>query len=155
MNSKAIIVTAPENFINPEWVDHTAIFLAGSIDNGVAPDWQKEVLEALQDQNVMLMNPRRKDWDPKAGDDEVEKQVNWELDAMEHANYVIMYLAEGSKAPISLLELGLEAQSKRILVAAHPTYYRRVNVRVVCERNNIPLFETLEELIEAISDKIK
>lgn len=155
MSDKATIVTAPDSFTNPKWVDHIAIFLAGSIDNGVAPDWQKEVLDALRDQNVMLMNPRRKDWDPNAGDDEVELQVNWELDAMEFANYIIMYLAEGSKAPISLLELGLEAKSERILVAAHPTYYRRVNVRVVCERNNIPLFETLEELIEAISEKIK
>lgn len=155
MSDKAIIVTAPESFHNPEWVDHVAIFLAGSIDNGVAPDWQKDVLEALRDKNVMLMNPRRKDWDPNSGDNEVERQVNWELEAMEYANYIIMYLAEGSKAPISLLELGLEAQSGRILVAAHPTYYRRVNVRVVCERNNIPLFETLEELIQAISEKIK
>lgn len=153
--NKAIIVTAPEDYTNSEWIDYTAIFLAGSIDNGIAPDWQKEVLAALKDKNVMLMNPRRKDWDPKAGEKEVETQVNWELNAMEYADYIIMYLAEGSKAPISLLELGLEAKSERILVAAHPTYYRRVNVRVVCERNNIPLYESLEELIQAISKKLK
>jgi len=153
--SKAVIVTAPENYVNLKWVDHTAIFLAGSIDNGIAPDWQKEVLLALKDKDVMLMNPRRKDWDSNAGDKEVELQVNWELDAMEYANYVIMYLAEGSKAPISLLELGLEAKSGRIIVAAHPTYYRRVNVKVVCERNSIPLYETLDELIQAITEKIK
>lgn len=150
----AVIITAPETFEIPEYIDHTAVFLAGSIDNGIAPDWQKTVLAELKDLNVLLLNPRRSDWNPLAGPSEIREQVNWELNAIEYADHVIMYIAEGSKAPISLLELGLLCQDNRLMVAAHPTYYRRVNVEVICEKYNVPLFDSLDKLIKAIKYKL-
>jgi hypothetical protein len=38
------------------------IFLAGSIEQGVAEDWQKQVTAALNGLNYCLYNPRRPDW---------------------------------------------------------------------------------------------
>jgi len=152
--SKAVIVTAPDSYLKPEHIDKMAIFLAGSIDNGIAPDWQKKVLEALGEHNIMLMNPRRKDWSQNAGPEEVQKQVKWELEALEYADLILMYIAKGSKAPISLLELGLHAKEERLVLAVDPAYYRRVNVEVVCGKYNIPLYETLEELIKHVKSNI-
>ena len=40
------------------------VFLAGSIDNGRASNWQAEVSAALANAGVVLLNPRRADWNP-------------------------------------------------------------------------------------------
>lgn len=152
--SKAIIVTAPEMFQKPENLEKYSIFLAGSIDNGFAQDWQKNAIQQLSNENVLLLNPRRSNWNSNAGSDEVREQINWELDALDYVDMIIMYIAENSKAPISLLEMGLNAKESKILVSVHPSFYRRINVEEVCKRYNIPLYETLEELIEAVREKI-
>lgn len=39
------------------------IFLAGSIDMGKAKNWQQEIEDKLKDEDVILFNPRRPDWD--------------------------------------------------------------------------------------------
>ena len=39
------------------------VFLAGSIDMGSAVNWQKQVVDALKEENVVVYNPRRDDWD--------------------------------------------------------------------------------------------
>ena len=151
---ESIIVTAPENFAQHEHIDKMVVFLAGSIDNGIAPDWQKVVLRELNEHKVMLLNPRRADWNPDAGPEEVRAQVNWELEALEYSDLILMYIAKDSKAPISLLELGLFAKQQRLVLAVHPTYYRRVNVEEVCRKYQIPLYETLEELIGHVKANI-
>lgn len=62
---------------------------------------------------VLLLNPRRDDWD--AGwkqditDPQFFQQVSWELNGLDRADHIILYFVPGSKAPISLLELGLYA----------------------------------------------
>ncbi len=54
-----IAVTSPES-----WEGTTKrIFLAGSIEMGKAIDWQSEVVNALADTDLTLLNPRRADWD--------------------------------------------------------------------------------------------
>jgi hypothetical protein len=73
--------------------------------------------------------------------------VNWELDMLDAADIVVMYLAPGSKSPISLLEFGLCARSAKLKVCCPQGFWRRGNVEVVCMRNRIPLFETLDDLI--------
>ena len=105
--------------------------------------------------NVLLINPRRKDWNPNAGPDEVRLQVKWELEALEFSDLILMYISEGSMAPISLLELGLYAKDNKLVLAVHPTYYRRVNVEEVCKKYEIPLYETLEELILHVKNNTK
>ncbi len=39
------------------------IFLAGAIDMGQAEDWQTKVSEAITQFDVLVLNPRRDDWD--------------------------------------------------------------------------------------------
>jgi Nucleoside 2-deoxyribosyltransferase like len=95
--------------------------------------------------------PRREDWDgswrQEAADPRFFEQVSWELDMLEAADIVVMYLAPGPRSPVSLLELGLCARSGKLRVCCPPGYWRQGNVEVVCLRYGIPLFAALEELI--------
>jgi hypothetical protein len=128
------------------------VFLAGSIEMGAAEQWQQRVVDGLSDVDaVVILNPRRPDWDAawrqEAADPRFLEQVSWELDMLEMADVVVMYLAPGTRSPVSLLELGLCARSGKLRVCCPPGYWRRGNVEVVCQRYGIPLFAALDELI--------
>ena len=75
---------------------YKTVFLAGSIEQGKADDWQTEIVEKLKDENVIFYNPRRDDWDASWDQDSENKelvgQVNWELDALEDADLIVMYI---------------------------------------------------------------
>ncbi len=81
-----------------------------------------------------------------------------ELDALDAADIIFMYFSPNTKSPISLLELGLYANTKKMLVCCPDGFWRKGNVEVVCERFDIPLFNNLnhatEYLISMISKKI-
>ena len=66
---------------------------------------------------------------------------------LDAADIVIMYLAPGTMSPVSMLELGLYARSGKLRVCCPLGFWRRGNVEVVCLRNHIPLFETLDDLL--------
>jgi hypothetical protein len=140
---------------SPETIPETKdlkIFLAGSIEQGTAEKWQEKVVEALLDMNVLLLNPRREtwdaSWDENKDNNEFRAQVEWELDALARANYIVMNFDPDTKSPISLLELGLYADSGKLLVVCPEHFWRKGNVDIVCEKYHIPQFETLPELIK-------
>ena len=64
-----------------------------------------------------------------------------------------MYLADNSKSPISLLELGLYGPQGKMLVCCSNKFYRYNNVKCTCEKYNIDLFEStdLKEISEEIA----
>jgi len=127
------------------------VFLAGSIEMGQAEQWQEQFVNAMSDlSDLVIFNPRRDDWDSswrqRADDPQFFEQVNWELDMLDAADIVVMYLAPGTRSPVSLLELGLCARSGKLLVCCPTGFWRRGNVEVVCLRHQIPLYDTLEDL---------
>jgi nucleoside 2-deoxyribosyltransferase-like protein len=132
------------------------IFLAGAIDQGKAVDWQKEVATALSEFDVLVLNPRRDDWDSSweqsKDNPELVKQINWELDAQEAADMVLFVFTKDSKAPITFLEMGLFAKDKDALVCAETGFYRMVNLEVVCERYSIPIYHNLESMLEDLKN---
>jgi hypothetical protein len=128
------------------------VFLADSIEQGTAPDWQAEVVHALVDRDVVLLNPRRAGWDPKLrqhpSEPQFHAQVQWELDQQEAATLVAFYFAPGTQSPITLLELGLAARyAGKCVVACPPEYWRYGNVRMTCERYGMELVLGLPELV--------
>ncbi|MDF2639184.1 MAG: hypothetical protein K0R64_2168 [Novosphingobium lindaniclasticum] len=145
----AAVVTSPEAL--PSVHDRPRVFLGGSIDMGSAPDWQRQVIEALRAEDVVLLNPRRPDWNPKwkpeASEPEFRRQVEWELAALDSADVVILYLAPGSQSPVSLLELGLHARSGKVVLLCPPGFWRKGNVDITGERYGITQVESLDELI--------
>ena len=134
------------------------VFLAGSIDNGRATDWQAEVSAALADMDVIILNPRRADWNPawQSSTDEPEfvRQVRWELEALEQSDVVLMYFAPGSQSPITLLEFGLYARSGKLLVAAPAGFWRKGNLDITGDRYGVPRFDDLQALIAAVKQRI-
>lgn len=129
------------------------VFLAGSIGgssiNTLTPDWQSIVVDKFKESNITFFNPRRDEWDLSWKQEQKEsnfnEQVNWEMNNLEDSDIIFMYLAPDTQAPISLLELGLNAASGKMIVVCPDGFWRKGNVEIVCTRYNIPLFNTLEE----------
>lgn len=149
------IYKAPEN-IEARSASLPSVFLAGSIEMDKAVDWQKDC-EAVLGSSHNVFNPRRAFWDSswkqEASNPQFNEQVNWELNALEQADTIIMYFAEGTKSPISLLEFGLYAQSGKMKVVCHQDFWRKGNIDVVCARYNVPQYETLTELLTELTQK--
>lgn len=134
-----------------------SIFLAGSIEMGRAEPWQAAVEQALADLPVAILNPRRDAWDAtweqSINHADFRGQVEWELDGLERADVVAMYFAPATKAPITLLELGLVARSGRLIVCSPVGFWRRGNIEVTCSRYEVPLVEELSQLVTILRTK--
>ncbi|TAE17717.1 MAG: hypothetical protein EAZ95_05990 [Bacteroidetes bacterium] len=144
----------------PEPVDwanqRPKMFLAGSIDNGSATDWQAELIAELEKKSlpIDILNPRRKQWD-STWDTSTQnplfvEQVSWELEGLERAQYNIFYFAPKTLAPITLLELGLHGRQGKSIVCCPEGYWRKGNVDIVCQRYGITQVENLQALIAKI-----
>lgn len=130
-----------------------SIFLAGSIEMDKAVNWQKKCEELLSGQFV-IFNPRREawniNWKQSIENENFKEQVEWELNALEKADIIIMFFAENTKSPISLLELGLFAHSGKLKVIVEKNFWRKGNIDIVCRKYNIEQFDNLDELIDNI-----
>lgn len=127
------------------------VFLAGSIEMGKAEHWQERVVRELSAYDVEILNPRKDDWDStwvqSADNAQFFQQVDWELDAMERADLILMYFAPECKAPITLLEFGLHAKDRRLLLCCPDGFWRKGNVDVVCLRYGVTTVKDLSTLI--------
>jgi hypothetical protein len=125
---------------------------------GKAVDWQAQVTRELNDLDIAILNPRRDDWDSTWVQDisnaKFNEQVTWELDMQDEADVIVMYFDPKGQAPITLLELGLYAASGKVIVCCPEGYWRRGNVQMVCDRHNLPLVETIEEMIELARERL-
>ena len=153
INEDAEIVKAPEKFE----LNKKSIFLAGSIEQDTAENWQDRISRELQDKDIIILNPRRDEWDDSweqtKENKQFREQVEWELDAQEKADLIVMYFDKNTKSPISLLELGLFGRDKgKMIVCCPDGFWRKGNVDIVCERYGINQVETLEELIDYLKE---
>ncbi len=153
-----------------------SIFLAGSIStgktdkpDGQAEEWQKKITDAIKSMpkaaisNVHIYNPRRDEWDPSwemsIDDKEFADQVEWELEHLEAANLIVMYLQPGTLSPISLMELGLYAKDvyairKDMIVLCPEGFHRKGNVDVMCMYFDITIAKDMDDLIKKIKARI-
>ncbi len=125
--------------ITPEIKNYKSVFFAGTIDNGDSVNWQQELTnEFSKDSEIIIYNPRNKHWDKNTSD--IDYQIKWEQEHLDKSDLIVMVLLDDSKSSISLLELGLYAQSKKIIVFCSNKFYRFDNVKLTCEKYNIPLY---------------
>jgi len=147
------VIYAPQPFV-PQG---RSVFLAGTIDQGTVT-WQETVIKSLSHLPITILNPHRPDWDLSWVQDiscqPLREQISWELDMLEGADVIALYLAPEKPAPISLLELGLFARTGKMIVACPDGFYRKGNVQVVCQRFGVELVNSLEELIEGIEARL-
>ena len=134
------------------------IFLAGSIEMGKADNWQERLVKSLTGERCVILNPRRDDWDSswiqEIDNPQFREQVEWELSAMNRANIIAMCFDPATKSPISLLELGLYADSGKLIVYCPEGFWRKGNVDIVCRRYKIPMMVSEEDLILTVKGKL-
>src|SRR5271157_1027896 len=157
-----IEVKAP-NRVQGHYNSHMKIFLAGSIEMGTAEDWQSRVVKDMVGYDIVILNPRRDNWDSSwvqsAENPQFVEQVTWELDQMSDSDIVIFYFDPTTKSPITLLELGLTVGqgNQQIIVCCPDKFWRKGNVDIVCSRlpQHVSLVDTYEDLIKSIYQLLK
>ena len=129
---------------------HTALFLAGSINNGASQDWQAQVVEGLKDlPDLVIYNPRRPNWNPNLAEEDemgLRRQIRWELEHLREADLVFFYFDEAGFSPVSMLELGFclpvfcpYVKRGNLIVTAHPQAPRRTNLEITLWDFGFPL----------------
>jgi hypothetical protein len=131
-----------------------SIFLAGTIDDGNSIDWQSNLIDKIletehsRSEQLIIFNPRRKNWNKNATDEEKYAQINWEFVNLNKADLIILNFLSDSKSPISLLEMGLFADKKKLIIICPKEFYRYHNVSYIAQKYNLPFFNTIEEIYE-------
>lgn len=153
----AQVVVSPDAL--PAAHDRARVFLGGSIEMGVARDWQADLIAALAEEPAILLNPRRPDWNPAwkpvAEEPEFRRQVEWELAALDSADVIVMYLAPGTQSPISLLELGLHGRSGKVVLLCPEGFWRKGNVDITAERYGVKRVADFDELVAEVRARLR
>ena len=171
-NPVPVLEFQPPAPIPPEYLNdrYTSIFLAGSIEQNVATQWQQRVVRMFKGyRNVVLFNPRRAAWDSSwknvASNPMFREQVEWELDSLTVTDVILMYFDPATKSPISLFETGLFANDGETLrvdgkmqrvsklhVVCPPGFWRKGNVDIVCEHYGIRQYPNIKQAVDAIKN---
>jgi hypothetical protein len=153
-NTRCHIAKPPQ----PPVIRGKSVFLSGSIEQGAAVDWQTRITTSLSHLPITILNPRRAEWDSSWVEDiscaPFREQVEWELDALDAADVIAIYFDKDTKAPVTLMELGLHAKRANVVVCCPQGYWKRGNVQIVCARFGIEVVETLEELVQGVIGKL-
>jgi hypothetical protein len=144
-------------------VGKLSIFLAGGITN--CPDWQSEMVELLKDLDVVIYNPRRKNF-PIGDKNEAYKQIHWEFTELDRADLILFWFSRGSLNPIVLFEYGKWLMNTRnnmgykpLFIGIDPEYERRQDVMIQTELENGFYYNricfSLEDLAKQIIGEIQ
>ncbi len=152
-------IKAPEAVI----LDKFSLFLGGAIDQGKAANWQKEVVKSLKDLDVVVLNPRRDNWDSSIEEDADNKtfreQVEWEISGQEKVDLRLYVFTKDSKAPITFFEMGAFGTDKDSVVCAEDGFYRQGNLDIYCQHFKIPMYHDFDEMLtdlhEALEGKVQ
>lgn len=142
--------------------DRYTIFLGGSIEMGNCDNWQQKIILDLQNENVILLNPRRDNFDhtqlQSIDNKYFRDQVNWELDGLSNADLIVINLLPGTYSPISLLEIGLftkiDSNNDKMLICCPEGFWRKGNIEIISNRFGINLFQDYNSLLKGIKEKI-
>lgn len=140
---------------------HNAVFLAGPCpreDYEKNDVWRKEAYSIFEDIGFKgdILNPTNKNYMLMK---DLTKQTDWENEAMHKASAIIFYLERTEKNPgfTSNVEIGMWLKSNNIFVCI-PDDSRKKNanayIRIKCDQAGIPVFNTLEETIIAVDEKL-
>jgi len=108
--------------------DEKSLFLAGGITE--CPDWQKELVHLLRNDDLVLLNPRRANFpihDPHAA----QEQIEWEYRHLKKADAVSFWFPRETLCPIVLYELGAHSMTEKpLFVGVDPHYVRKQDVEI-------------------------
>jgi nucleoside 2-deoxyribosyltransferase len=135
-----------------------SFFLAGSVSRHSTANWREYVMTAFADTDFVFYNPERSDWDENwketVSDKKFAAQVQWEMDAMEKADTIIINFLPGSPSAVTMMEMGLFAASGKLMVCCPDDFWKCGNVQMVCQKFQVPFFRTMDGLIDSIKNRI-
>lgn len=151
-------VVAPEP-LSVAPMDGPVVFIAGGISG--CPDFQATVISALSRDHVVLLNPRRAEFD-LTDSNAVEQQVQWEVDHRWHESlaYILFWFPKSdSPQPIAMLELGdaLARPALPIVIGADPRFPRHRDVVLQCRaaRPGLTVHTSLNEVITGMQNLLR
>lgn len=156
-----IHIQSPDDYTPHMNGKRPVIFLSGSIEMGKAELWQDDFVTEMQHDDVLILNPRRDDWDSSweqtIDSQPFREQVEWELQALEDTDIMLLYLQPGTKSPISLLEFGLYAKAhpERLIVLCPEGFWRKGNVDITCAKYGVKMVEDKDALIAAAKSQAR
>jgi hypothetical protein len=127
-----------------------SLYLGGGISD--CENWQQRMVELLETTDLVLINPRRKDFpihDPSAA----REQIEWEFRHLRRATIKLFWFPPQTLCPITLFELGSwSATEAPLVVGAHPDYQRREDVLIQMEyaRPEVQVVDRLEDLADQV-----
>jgi len=132
-----------------------SLFIAGGISG--CKVWQDELVDMLKNEDITLLNPRRKFF--KVDDLEVEKeQIKWEYEHLRKADGISFWFPNETVCPITLYELGAWAiTDKPLFVGVDSGYLRKrdVEIQLKLVRPDIEIVYDLPSLFNQIKEWIK
>jgi hypothetical protein len=127
-----------------------SLFLAGGISN--CGNWQNELVAMLSNENITILNPRRKKFPTDNPDIDVE-QITWEYNHLRKADAVSFWFPDETVCPITLYELGAWSMEKKpLFIGVNPNYVRRRDVEIQTKlvRPEIEIVYSLDKLAEQL-----
>ncbi|AUC15154.1 hypothetical protein BTO06_08385 [Tenacibaculum sp. SZ-18] len=128
--------------------DETCCFLAGSIDFKESTSWRDLVVSGSS-KNTIFFDPTREDHDV-LGNQEMVCHIQWELEALELADMIILNFLPDAKSPISLVELGLYRKSNKLIVRCPKEFFQYRYVSTICDKYNTPIYHNFEEVFKYV-----
>lgn len=151
------LIKPPQPFEQSKLDQTPSLFLAGGISN--CPNWQKPFVDFLQHRDVIILNPRRDEYDPMMDQD----QVTWEHDNIRKVSGHAFWFPAESVCPISLWHLGGIVgrtnwkSDKRLFVGTDPKYPRAKNLKIqlLLTVPHVNVVSSLEELATLVQHWIR
>lgn len=147
-----IEIKCPNEWTGGNLWSQGSLFLGGGITG--TPDWQPMMVEMLKDTRLVLINPRRDEFD--ISDPEMTtQQIEWEHKYLERVTGRMFWFPCETLCPITLFELGKYCQNTAALfVGCHPDYKRRVDVEVQMGLAR-PWYSAVHSSLEEMAGRIK
>lgn len=137
-------VQAPQYAVWPTSLP--SVFVGGTIDNGKARNWQRDLVSSLRDRcpSVVCLNPRRDEWDGGDG----ARQVAWEMYMQRRSDYKVYWFEPKYLSPVTLAGVAMFGD-KRTVVGCSADYAYRENLLKFQEVRGFKMVETWDEFVEA------
>ncbi len=129
-----------------------SLFMAGGITG--CRNWSKDLVEMLKETDLTLLNPRRKNYNPRAPNI-AREQITWEFYHLAKASVASFWFPPETLCPITLYELGKKtAKTKPLFIGIDPNYARKIDIEIQTEldRPEVKIVYSLEELAEQIKN---
>jgi len=128
-----------------------SIFLAGSMDHKQEGSWRDEI--SAEFGMYSIFDPTNNNHD-HLNTKEMKRHINWELNALQLSDIILLNFLPDALSPISLVELGMYVRSNKLIVICPQEFYKSNYVHTLCEKYNTPIFNNITEAKTLLKNSI-